>query len=359
MSSRFLDSIIFTKEKAESLKNIRIIKTSLIHVHGFPESFAKSGMLKSPEYFGQYGNIVKAVISSKMNPDTNKKKYSAYITYSNEREAALAILCVDSLMIEGKIIRAFFGTTKYCSYFLENNRCLNLEKCLFLHKLVDDKDIIIDSNIAFSYNEHIDLAKKILNLSNPETRHFLRKIAKPKKSVFPFVDFIFLNEDEKENYFGQGNISYIKSANKNHDNFLINNLDKNNLEQNCSKNCVDSVNNIININNSINNFNPNDSIKNIKYINYVNEQNSLKIPFYFEDKMDIYESKVPLDLHKIFSNSIKHILIVKPFLNNINKKILKKMEYEYFKKDLNKQGINIDYLLKGCLDSVKEVIFEN
>ena len=116
---------------------------------------------------------------------------------------------------------------------------------------MDDKDIIIDSNIAFSYNEHIDLAKKILNLSNPETRNFLRKIAKPKKSVFPFVDFIFLNEDEKENYFGQGNISYIKSANKNHDNFLINNLDKNNLEQNCSKNCVDSVNNIININNSI------------------------------------------------------------------------------------------------------------
>ena len=359
MSSRFLDSIIFTKEKAESLKNIRIIKTILIHVHGFPESFAKSGILKSPEYFGQYGNIVKAVISSKMNPDTNKKKYSAYITYSNEREAALAILCVDSLMIEGKIIRAFFGTTKYCSYFLENNRCLNLEKCLFLHKLVDDKDIIIDSNIAFSYNEHIDLAKKILNLSNPETRNFLRKIAKSKKSVFPFVDFIFLNEDEKENYFGQGNISYIKSANKNHDNFLINNLDKNNLEQNCSKNCVDSVNNIININNSINNFNPNDSIKNIKYINDVNEQNSLKIPCYFEDKMDIYESKVPLDLHKIFSNSIKHILIVKPFLNNINKKILKKMEYEYFKKALNKQGINIDYLLKGCLDSVKEVIFEN
>ena len=105
MMSRFFDSIIFTKEKAESLKNIRIIKTNLVHVHGFPESFAKSGILKSPEYFGQYGNIVKAVISSKMNPDTNKKKYSAYITYSNEREAALAILCVDSLMIQGKIIR--------------------------------------------------------------------------------------------------------------------------------------------------------------------------------------------------------------------------------------------------------------
>ena len=34
------------------------------------------------------------------------------------------------------------------------------------------------------------------------------------------------------------------------------------------------------------------------------------------------------------------------------------MEFEYFKEDLNKQGININYLLTGCLDSVKEVILE-
>ena len=120
MKNRILDSILFKKEKAESLKNIRIIKTNLVHVHGFPKSFAESSILKSPEYFGQYGTIVKTIISSKMNPDTKTKKYSAYITYSNEREAALAILCVDSLMIQGKIIRAFFGTTKYCNYFLNN-----------------------------------------------------------------------------------------------------------------------------------------------------------------------------------------------------------------------------------------------
>ncbi len=31
---------------------------------------------------------------------------------------------------------------------------------MFLHYLVKDKDIIIDSNTVFSYNEHLDLAKK-------------------------------------------------------------------------------------------------------------------------------------------------------------------------------------------------------
>ena len=49
---------------------------------------------------------------NKVNSDTNKKTSSVYITFSDEKEAAIAILCVDSLMIEGKIVRAFYGTTK-------------------------------------------------------------------------------------------------------------------------------------------------------------------------------------------------------------------------------------------------------
>ena len=64
----------------------------------------------------------------KINPNNSKKVYSAYITYSNETEAAYAILCVDSLLIEGKILRAFFGTTKYCNYFINNQVCPNLDK---------------------------------------------------------------------------------------------------------------------------------------------------------------------------------------------------------------------------------------
>ena len=144
MTSKFLDSILLTKEKAESLKNIRIIKKNLIHVHGFPKTLAKSNTLKSPEYFGQYGTITRSMISYKINPDNKRKNYSAYITYSNEREAALAILCVDSLMIKGKIIRAFFGTTKYCSYFLNNSKCPNSQKCFFLHQLATDKEAFDD-----------------------------------------------------------------------------------------------------------------------------------------------------------------------------------------------------------------------
>ena len=133
MRSRFLDSIFFSKEKVESLKQLRIINQNLVHVEGLPKNLLKEELLKSRKYFGQYGKIKKLILSRKINPENNKDVYSVYITYENKIEAACAILCVDSLLICGKIIRAFFGTTKYCNFFLENTTCKNLKKCLFLH----------------------------------------------------------------------------------------------------------------------------------------------------------------------------------------------------------------------------------
>ena len=159
MKSKFLNCLFFTREKAEDLKKIRVIKTNLIHVDGFPKCFARCDLLKTKEYFGQYGTITKLMITQKQNPDKKVATYSCYITYSNEREAATAILCVDSLLIKGKIIRAFFGTNKYCNYFLNNISCPNKERCIFLHKLTTEKDIILDSNKVFSYDEHLNLSK--------------------------------------------------------------------------------------------------------------------------------------------------------------------------------------------------------
>ena len=156
----------FTSEQIKHMSNLRIIQTNLIHIHGFPKSIAQTKILQSNEYFGQYGTIVKAMITYKINPDNNRKLYSAYISYSKDREAALAILCADSLLIDGRIIRVFFGTNKYCRYFLNKQKCPNINRCWFLHRLANNKDIIIDDNTNFPYNEHINLSKKILELSN-------------------------------------------------------------------------------------------------------------------------------------------------------------------------------------------------
>jgi CCR4-NOT transcription complex subunit 4 len=71
----------------------------------------------------------------------NGPSYSAYVTYQKEEEAALAILAIDNLEIDGHVIKASFGTTKYCNFFLRNDECYNKE-CLYLHSFAQDSEII-------------------------------------------------------------------------------------------------------------------------------------------------------------------------------------------------------------------------
>ena len=46
--------------------------------------------LKRNEYFGQYGDIKKLIVISSNN--FSPPSHAAYVTFSNEREASLAIL---------------------------------------------------------------------------------------------------------------------------------------------------------------------------------------------------------------------------------------------------------------------------
>ena len=355
MNSKFLGILFFTKNEALTLSKIRIIKKNLVHAHGFPTSLANIEILEQPEYFGQYGKIQKTLLTQKINPETNKKTFSAYITYSNEKEAAFAILSVDSILVEGKIIRAFFGTTKYCNYFLNNIPCPNLEKCMFLHHLVKEKDIIIDSNTIFSYNEHLDLAKKIINFSNPETKYLVKKIPKLTKFVFPTIDFIFLNEKEKENYFHSSEISYIGGNYNNNEKDLESTLNNNpNFASKAfsneliNKNYVNykGQNGYLIENNSIDNLSPN-LASNIYLTNKLNSSKK------GEKNYTNNNSNDPLFLHNLFKNSISHILSVKTFFTKLKNNIpLKEMELDYLKKDLNKSGKNLYTLLDGCLDCI-------
>lgn len=44
--------------------------------------------------------------------------------------------------INDHIIRASFGTTKYCTYFLKNSECPNKKECLYLHSISEEKNVI-------------------------------------------------------------------------------------------------------------------------------------------------------------------------------------------------------------------------
>ena len=345
MKSRFFNSIFFSKEKAESLKKLRIIQQNLIHVQGLPKSLNNKTLLKSSEYFGQYGTIKNVILSKKINPENNKEVYSVYITYENAIQASTAILCVDSLLIDGKIIRAFFGTTRYCNYFLNSKTCPKNKKCMFLHKLVSNKNIIIDDNTNFSYNEHLNMAKKIIELSNEEIKNILKK-GKSLNNILPSIDFIFLTEEQKENYFSTGNISYIKNnSNQTLDTFMNNNYSLSN-----SYNIINNSYNIINV------FNIDNIERNIdndihKDIN-LEKENLRNCNSNINVNREKYQD--PEDLYSIFKDSINHILLAKPFYVRNSNIPLNKLEYDYLRDDLLKKGIDINLVLKGCLDCIKD-----
>ena len=334
----------FSKQEIEYLSRLRILKNNLVHVHGFPKSIAKKNILESNEYFGQYGKIIRLFVTYKINPDNNKKVYSAYITYSNEKEAALAILCVDSLLIDGKIIRAFFGTTKYCNFFLNNKKCQNINKCLFLHKLINDKDIIINDNTNFSYNEHIKLSKKIIKYFDQNTKDIIAKKIKPKNIKFPFLDFIFLSEEEKENYFSSGNISYVH-INSNKLNNNLYNESKNQLFNNLNKN---NTNKYIFCEHKINSEPKFNSLFSFKDYNIYSNPNSFN-----NNNHNLFNFE---DLYKLLQKSIKHIMLMKPFYIKMDSIPLKKLELDYFQKELEKNGTNLHELFDGCLDSIKDIL---
>mmetsp|Transcript_22022 Transcript_22022/g.21716 ORF Transcript_22022/g.21716 Transcript_22022/m.21716 type:complete len:325 (-) Transcript_22022:39-1013(-) len=125
------------------LSKMRIIQTDLVYIINLPPSVAEETILKSFAYFGQYGNIKKCVVN-KANAYTNGTSgvsFGAYITYSNEEESSLCIKACNEFVLEGKSLTVAFGTTKYCTYFLEGVPCPKPE-CLYLHKLAPQSQMI-------------------------------------------------------------------------------------------------------------------------------------------------------------------------------------------------------------------------
>ncbi|KAL4491432.1 hypothetical protein ABPG72_008088 [Tetrahymena utriculariae] len=144
------------------LSRVRIIKKNLVYVIGIAPQLANEQILQSYQYFGQYGNIQKIVVNKNniYNPKgPNGPSYSAYITYSEEKEASLSILGAENFKSFDRIIRASYGTTKYCSYFLKKLDCPNIPDCLYLHSYEKDDDYFSKDEMLSNKNIFIDQQK--------------------------------------------------------------------------------------------------------------------------------------------------------------------------------------------------------
>ena len=227
------------KQEMEELADARIITKNLVYIIGLSDSIANKEKLNKYEYLGQYGSIVKIVVNKNKAYNQNSPhgpSYSAYVTFSKPSEASIAILSLDDKMIDNHLIRASFGTTKYCSYFLKGIECNNKE-CLFLHKWADENDIIkrgdLTSNKIIFTQQH-NYAKKIADIYNPEVRKKIMS-SKKGKTVFPSPDIIYrtITLMDKENI--PKNKKNSVSKNENNSKNKLNNSPVNNNKSNKEK----------------------------------------------------------------------------------------------------------------------------
>lgn len=117
-----------------AIADFRVIQRNLLYVIGISAKIASESVLRSHEFFGQYGPIVKLVVNRRnLSASSGSSSASAYITYQRAEDAAKAIAGIDGSVYDSRVIRATYGTTKYCSFYLRGLPCPNAG-CMYLHE---------------------------------------------------------------------------------------------------------------------------------------------------------------------------------------------------------------------------------
>lgn len=151
------------------LANMRVVQKNLVYVVGLSSKLAKEELiptLRSNEYFGQYGRISKILISkrntaSKLVMGTSETALGVYVTYHRKEDAAKAIVAIDgSKGSDGRIIRASYGTTKYCTTYLRNLPCTN-PGCTYLHEPGEEADSFTKEDLSTLRHAAKDTEHKI------------------------------------------------------------------------------------------------------------------------------------------------------------------------------------------------------
>lgn len=125
------------------LSGLRVVQKNLVYVVGLSPGIPEQEILQTlrgDKYFGQYGKIIKIVVSNKKT-DTgpNGQSLGVYVTFARKEDAARCIAAVNGSQNGDRVLRAQLGTTKYCSAYLRNEICTN-KNCMFLHEPGDNDD---------------------------------------------------------------------------------------------------------------------------------------------------------------------------------------------------------------------------
>ena len=117
------------------LQGLRVVQKNLVYVTGLSPTSQEDQLLQTlrgDQYFGQYGKIIKIVVSKAKDP-SHPGSVGVYVTYERKEDAANCIEAVNNSKNGDRTLRAQCGTTKYCSAYLRNETCSN-RNCMFLHE---------------------------------------------------------------------------------------------------------------------------------------------------------------------------------------------------------------------------------
>lgn len=158
-----------TSEMRKHLSNVRVIQRNLVYIVGIPASLADEEILEKREFFGRYGKVLKVSISrsnASNQQSTSNPTTSVYITYVKEEEAVRCIQAVNGFVLDGRQLRACFGTTKYCHAWLKNMPCNNPD-CLYLHDIGTQEDSFTKEEMVSTCTSKI---QQFHGLTNPSHR---------------------------------------------------------------------------------------------------------------------------------------------------------------------------------------------
>uniref|UniRef100_A0A0N5A794 RING-type domain-containing protein n=1 Tax=Parastrongyloides trichosuri TaxID=131310 RepID=A0A0N5A794_PARTI len=125
-------------EPGSHLSAYRVLQKNLVYIIGLSHKYTEPEQVKKCEHFSRFGKIMKVVVGQPLVPPaayTTQTTFTAYITYAKV-EQALSCIGVNNTILDGRMLKASLGTTKYCSNFLRNILC-NKPDCMYLHEVAD------------------------------------------------------------------------------------------------------------------------------------------------------------------------------------------------------------------------------
>jgi RING/Ubox like zinc-binding domain len=182
-------------DSRKHLQGVRVTQKNLVYVIGLTLKLLNDealALLRGQEYFGQYGKIQKIMINKRKDIpplrggtfDKSGSSVSVYVTFLKKEDASRCIVALDGSMVDGNTLRAAYGTTKYCTAFLQHRQCQN-PSCMYLHSEQDQDDTESHTREETSTFQHAQKMGQSKPTPGPVTTKSPSTEEKPERPILP------------------------------------------------------------------------------------------------------------------------------------------------------------------------------